>query len=63
MKTVNREGVPKADCWACENGECQILTETCCARNRKCGHYKTLAQHRQSIKKAAERCEIVGIKK
>lgn len=63
MKTVNRESLPNADCWANENGECQILTETCCARSVKCGHYKTWAQHLESKRKAHKRYIIIGIKK
>lgn len=63
MKTVNRESLPKADCWAYENVECQILTETCCERGRKCGHYKNWAQHLESKRKAHKCYKKIGIKK
>ena len=42
MKTVNaKANEPKYDCFACLDGECQILTDTYCKRSKKCGHYQT----------------------
>ncbi len=62
MQTVNREVFePKKDCWACENGECQILTVTHCRRSPKCGHYQTAVQHTVGIEKAQARLKELGI--
>ena len=62
MKTVNKETFePKHDCWACENGECQILTVTHCKRSKKCGHYQTAVQRDAGVKKAQARLENLGI--
>ena len=63
MQTVNRELFePKHDCWACENGECQILTVTHCKRSKKCGHYQTAMQRAAGLKKAQARLKELGVK-
>ncbi len=62
MQTVNREMLePKHDCWACQNGECQILTVTQCKRSKKCGHYQTAVQRAQGLKKAQARLKELGV--
>lgn len=62
MKTVNRKLYePRSDCWACKDGECQILTETYCVRSRKCGHYQTEIQRAAGLKKAQARLKELGI--
>lgn len=62
MQTVNREVFePKHDCWACQNGECQILTVTHCRRSEKCGHYQTAIQRAAGIKKAQARLKELGV--
>lgn len=62
MRTVHRDLFePKHDCWACQNGECQILTETHCRRSEKCGHYQTEIQRAAGIKKAQARLKELGV--
>lgn len=63
MNTVNRKFQPKTDCWALADGSCSILTDCCCAKGAKCGHYKNWAQHLESKRKAHKRYQEIGIKK